>query len=670
MTSIIILASERDLNAAVRLSEAISRKARYDHKVVTSLVNVPGDEQSLVISFSARGEVPEQNLQLQQNGRSWLRLVLHSRPSLSDAGPLFQPGLQPCYQCFQSFFPASSSGELIPVRPLYERFLLEILTMPVLALIKDGEAKRPLRRFEQFDHASLQLAYKRTLSRADCVCRRRSSTNIPRLHSSAPALIFEDLCANDTPTPGGPGEFPARVSNLVRQSLVPILYPSLKKLRLGPIAALPPDGICSLLQEKPQVPRARPTLEELSSIFIYSSGFRLVERKLRNAERFAASGGNLGSSELLLLLESRPNLPRLFRYRPMRHDLVDLDCRAAPAMGQRLLRPGHPAALLFCGMFSRLADKYGPFAFKLMYLDAGVAFSQAALVSKSFGLRLVLDTEIDLQQLSRSSNLPREREVITAVATLHVGDSLGLGHSLLNSDQPFARKPSSEALPNFLLGNIGVEKLISILSQTSKKPSYGRATPLSPLFVPEPCVPGSPSLAEILSHRNSVRIFNPVAPPIQDLLEIALTVDRCDREEWPEEADQNMALRFFLLLRSQNTGLHLHQLDAAAATFVKVADSPFAGLPIYLHPCFEQAPAAFWIVGDLERATASAGASGYRDLFFRAGAAANRLWLASLERKAEGSIVAGLLQHNARTMFGFDGWKELPLCAFVVGRQT
>ena len=674
MISIAVLAPERDLSAAAWLCASVSRRTGSRTPLLTAAKELDALPDSLVLSFSGQGDSLKQNYTLQQSGRTWLRLVLRACSGTSEAGPLFLPGLWPCYTCFQSFFP--SCQRVAQTQPSRSRdaFLCEALANPLLSLTQSLSTGQPLRRFTRLNQASLKLSQHRTLSRVGCRCRQGDLHVLHGLPDHcAPLPIFEDLCSNEYPEADRPSGQGRRVSVFVGRSLVPAHYPSCKKISLGAMAALSPRRVCSLLVVEPLADRVEPSLEELTALLGYTAGFRTMDRNRRNAQRFAASGGNLGSAELFLLTTGIPRLQSgLYRYRPARHDLVDLASRTAPAWAERFLGPVSTTALVFCGMLARLKEKYGAFAFRLMHLDAGIAFSQAALVAKAQGLRLSVnwltqDRMQDLKQLSDMANLVPERELITAVATLSAS-----GEALPGPPQDSLCGTGANLLPYPLLGSVTAEDLIPMLLEQGTTCQAAPVTARSFLHtrLPRASTLGDAnagSLTDTLLRRASVRSFGPTTVSFQKLSELLLLAISCDRADWPVEAAHGNNLKYFILLQQSHGTRRLMRFEPETATLVEAAMSNTVSLPLYLNRCFESAQTAIWIVGDPERAIARAGPRVYQQLLFRAGAAANRLWLAGLEQGLTGSIVAGLLTHNARAAFGFDGWQQLPLCALVIG---
>lgn len=104
-------------------------------------------------------------------------------------------------------------------------------------------------------------------------------------------------------------------------------------------------------------------------------------------DRWAPSGGNLGSVQLYLASESDPfGLPgTLFRYDDLGHRMVSARADRIPL--NRLLagtgiRPGaRDAAVIFVASVRRIGRKYDEFALRLSHLDAGCATLQLSVAA-------------------------------------------------------------------------------------------------------------------------------------------------------------------------------------------------------------------------------------------------------------------------------------------------
>jgi Nitroreductase family len=176
-------------------------------------------------------------------------------------------------------------------------------------------------------------------------------------------------------------------------------------------------------------------------------------------------------------------------------------------------------------------------------------------------------------------------------------------------------------------------------------------------------------LMDVLMKRVSVRRFAREDTSQAILTTFLRVAYEADIAEWPQEHLQRRALQFFLLENTkdgQKALYEYHHTDGSLNLIKAISRS--STLPsLYVDTCFQDAPTAIWIVGNLAEAIGAHGSYGHRQLLFRSGAAANRLWLTAISLGIAGTISAGLLPRSARQVLNFDGWRRLALCAFLAG---
>jgi nitroreductase len=143
-----------------------------------------------------------------------------------------------------------------------------------------------------------------------------------------------------------------------------------------------------------------------------------------------------------------------------------------------------------------------------------------------------------------------------------------------------------------------------------------------------------------------------------------------DLVDWPLEHTEGQALTF-LAIASRVQGVepgvyaYVHHAHTLAVAKPVIAFEKMIDLFVQLE--FASAPVIIWISGNLAAACARHGAFGHRQLLLRAGAAANRLWMAAMAMDLEGCIVAGVVPGAARQQLGLDGYRYASLIAFAAG---
>lgn len=139
-----------------------------------------------------------------------------------------------------------------------------------------------------------------------------------------------------------------------------------KRWPVAPVVPLPQPPWERLTRDAD--PPGRLDAEALGLLLAVTAGWRLVEADRVN--RWTASGGNIGSVVAHVAVRDVPGLPSgVYGYVGSEHRLALLrhDHAGVPGAGA--------ATIVYSGHFSRVAKKYGPFALRVVLLDAGCAFA-------------------------------------------------------------------------------------------------------------------------------------------------------------------------------------------------------------------------------------------------------------------------------------------------------
>jgi SagB-type dehydrogenase family enzyme len=652
------------------------REAVSPFVVLLSFTGEPTGLNNLVEDWCGKVSVP------------WTRVVFDSSEGYVDTGPIFQTGRTPCYSCFAELHlqECRRTAEKLPHFSTIA-FWCNMLAPSLLALYKQSQTPYMTNGFNRFKLPSLQHSYLRRAFLPHCLCHEltrgaeRSQQEEPvSVCGNYAALIYEDYVGRERPHQASS----LAANNFISKSLVLKLFPNSAKIALAEPSPLTSIGIAELLDIEPS-PHLQPlTLKDLTAILFYSLGLRFVDISRSTANRWAASAGNLGSPELFVFAnEVRGVAPGLYHYRALAHDLVSLQFRRTFPWDDYLSSLVEGEALLcFTGSFHRLQQKYGAFGYRLVHLDAGVAFSQASLIARSLNVSLTLVKEIDEQCLTRCLNLPQVREQLTAVARISAAPSvpspkqrhlrhasqIPIGNSIKHTVND-AAQPSTRRLEEILY----LESMRTAPASTPRRGRLGREGSLAGIneigtsFKED--AGNDLKLIDVLMRRGSVRRFDRKKLPHAALAAIIRVAHEADCDEWQEEYLRGKALQFFLLENNIDDQKALYEFQPidGSLSLIKAIPGLNNAPSLYVDVCFQNAPAAIWIVGDLAEAIRTYGSYGHRQLLFRAGAAANRLWLTALSLGIAGTISAGLLPRIARQLLDFDGWKTVALCAFVAG---
>ncbi|MGW8975636.1 nitroreductase family protein [Streptomyces platensis] len=186
--------------------------------------------------------------------------------------------------------------------------------------------------------------------------------------------------------------------------------------------ALPDEGI------SPQGPLgadlARPVerveLGHLTSLLLRGAGRREDPTPARQVQRWAPTGGNLGSVQLHAVAADVAGLEAgTWGYESAAHRLARLsDAADVTKLGEFGGEVTPAAVIVLTGALARVASKYSAFAWRVVHLDAGVAIAQMCHIARSMGLAArPLDRWDDLC-LAELLDLDLDAEPVTGVLAL------------------------------------------------------------------------------------------------------------------------------------------------------------------------------------------------------------------------------------------------------------
>jgi SagB-type dehydrogenase family enzyme len=626
---------------------------------------------------------------------SWLRICVDERKSFADIGPVFSRKERACYRCFLETH--SRVGTALSKRGQLDACGLKFwISMAGAEIILRVSRLTPtdtegFRRYNLEDGSvqSLRFAPIPGCPR----CRPLSPDKQMRVSSYAGridvGMLFEEYVSNrsrpSNPSKADPADLQA-VSELSRQSK------RMPNSRQYGLAREAPDlqrpildvAALELLDSQPL------TLAKLGSLLMMTGGIRRSWSEKPTVQRWAATGGNLGSVELYVVVRNVEGLPPgCYFYQPREHALALFRPHRALLPVEELMRRSvscdqsrlPDAMVLFTGAFHRVSKKYGPFGYRLVNFDAGVAFSQLLLLAKAMGIRSHLASRWADDLIEQELGLDPMAEQVTAAVLLNQDEGTRLpsgrvdGHSELPASMRIA-----QAFCDLTVWNVfemayreSRIKEANLRTQASSVPdelqhaNYRFLPGIAPL--PVPATNGG-SLGDILRSRRSIRQYSTEPVSLNQLSTMLSVAHRMDAGVWPEEHLHGQALSFLVLAQrvvGLSPGLYLY--DAANACLRLLRD----GLgfeetsELYVQDEFALAPVAVWMVGNLAAACARHGAFGHRQLLVRAGAAGNHLWMAGLGMGLSGSLVAGIVAGAAAKELGLDGYLKASLLALAIG---
>src|SRR5579871_512224 len=623
---------------------------------------------------------------------SWLRAVCNSHANYADLGPIFTAKETPCYRCFHAMHSVPSAPKPTDAQAVSatdELFFISLLAVEITYMLSHIGTAPAGRDFRRFDPRTWTCRSLRCTRMPDCAyCQSSGTSNavtvlFPERRSSLDtAIVFEDYAGLPSRSLA-PSKPP-----LEEHSLAP-LYQA-KKLNHCPLHVLPqrlPDwknGILDVLMSGPMSSGQPLTLENVATLLLTTGGIRDSRAGITKVKRWAATAGNLGSVELWLAARNVEGLePGYYYYQPQHHSLAAYRRRSGALAIDDFMRrliPDGPqplpdALLIFTGAFHRVARKYGPFAYRLVNLDAGAAISQLCIVAECLNVAARPACRWADDLIEDQLNLESFNDHCTGVVALFQNMLGGRPGFAWSQKGPRQGVPASAKSPG-QFGGLSLQEVLELTHRESriseKELNLGPfAAPSefldstgelsSPLPLP-PARHGGEPVGRVLAARTSVRLYAPKPVSLDQIATMLACAHQGDMQDWPEEQCVGQVLTYRVLTwRAQDLAPGIYQYNPQSRTlsFSHPAPSPSGTVELYVQEEFAAAPLVLWITGNLAAACARHGAFGHRELLLRAGAASHRVWMAAMGMGLAGTIVAGVIPGAARRLFGLDGYTQI-----------
>jgi SagB-type dehydrogenase family enzyme len=664
----------------------------------------PWSGQSLLVTQSFGSEDCAWHAQVDDwsfaHGLPWFRVVVDVSSSYADLGPLFNGEETPCYRCFSSIHSVQNHSDSCPSPPAsrtslyYWHSLVAIEVIYLISRVGPLLAGRDFRRYNLQDWSTEHLQCARV---SGCLrCRPQESENAAdRMFPTEgtpidTALIFDDYVGAQSRHTAAPAEHtPQFIAALISQVK---RLPNCNRLDLNANVPKLERGVLDILSAKPEISSNPLNLDELASILMMTAGIRSWSAGDKQIQRWAATAGNLGSVELFLAIRQVEGLsPGFYFYQPRDHSLASFQRRSGMLEIDEFIRrvvASSPdqlpdALVLFTGAYHRLAQKYGPFAYRLVNFDAGAAVAQLCAVAGGLNISAKTATVWADDLIEEQLNLEPLDEQSTAVVCLS-RDMTGRPEFVLPGND-LKRKPYVSSLPKSTKRFCGLskQKLVEMVYRESRVKECEIQRTSSIVLAPRgtmnerpvtallpPAARGGRLLGEVLSERRSVRRHTAYPVSLSQLSSMLGCAHHGDEVDWPEEHAEGRPLTFMILafaVEGLESGVYTYDRHHHGLLFMRTAPTPKDTIELFLQPDFSSAPLICWMVGNLRKACAARGAFGHRQLLLRAGAAANRLWMASLGMGLLGCLVAGVVPGAARKQLGLDGYERAGLLAFATG---
>jgi SagB-type dehydrogenase family enzyme len=684
-TAKIRILAPRELRHYAEILVSQLQNAMMDAQVIDDLHGtLTASDLAVVLATSDTADLFEraESSRLAHNG-NWLRLEINVSRGEFDIGPHFREGNCSCFTCFQTIHclrPQSAGTELELLSAGAEACIgfagLEIIAH--VAQFPNALIDREFRRFEMNDWTSERLVYSRF---PDCSIRTSLTTygtqEMGHRASLTTASVYEDCISLDTYRPSlswASEQATAASHSLVSESKG---FRDTSHVELNATSLDLNSKVMKALQGKCRK-RANPLLlSELGGVLALGAGIRRKNKD--NVKRWASTAGNLGSVELYVVAHEVPGLTSgVYFYQPSEHSLARLSqewrrdtLHLIEALLPRTSRPPE-LMIVLTGAHHRLAKKYGPFAYKLLHLDAGVAFSQISAVLTCLGIPSQLEFDFDETLMERILDLHFWNEHAVALVTLQA--------NVPNSDRSQTREmkyqepyPISVSVADEFCRQspLDIEKTLFKSARASRMSTEIRLLEARRNDGDERAKVRLPraksakmTLSEALDTRKSARgKLSPVSLGMfGDVLRTAYHRDLLD---WPNEP------RLGLWVVAQQVhplipGIYrYHEEDYLTCLTTGLEREKFRNL--FVQDEWSAAPCSIWISLGLPFGTFGLGSSAYRKFLFRAGAAAHRLTLGAISQGLQATIVAGVIQGEMRRLLNTHQSSDVFALACVIG---
>lgn len=401
---------------------------------------------------------------------------------------------------------------------------------------------------------------------------------------------------------------------------------------------------------------ASPSLGSLATILARTAGYTI---EATGPRRIAPTGGNLGSVDLWVIAARVAGLaPSIYHYDAPRHRLERVaECPSDDTLASAL-RTEHVAdcTLVVTGALARCAQKYGPFCYRLVYLDSGVALSYVHAIATSLGLVPREADALDELALAALLQLPATFEFPIPTAAVGFGATRRIA-------TPLAAPAGSS--PPLASAEIGDEILARLLQDATIAPTRHTVVSSPP---PAPSWSTRLSLEAIVLSRRAVRSWASSPPSGELLAKITLEVAAFLAHRVARGAPPCF-VRPVLGVARQTPDLArgLYELGEAGE-LVHIGDFDQNALRACTNQeALASSPAILVAVADLATAIEVRGARGYREAVQHAGAAVGHAWLVATGEGLGGTAAGAVLVGGLRAAARFDPRRSCPLLAFHFG---
>ena len=382
-------------------------------------------------------------------------------------------------------------------------------------------------------------------------------------------------------------------------------------------------------------------------------------------QRHAPTGGNLGSPEAHVLVgEGVAGLGSgHYQYDGVNERLVHISEREVPV-------PDGVIHLLLTAALSRMGEKYGANALRLVHLDAGVTCAHFIAAATAQGLRPRLHARADSEALQRQTRRTRRSDPVTALIAIDSSKQVheteprsfqGRMHRTLGAEPsaPASPRPTSEQASNKLPA--GAALVDQLLQYSDDVADNGVAVP---------AWHGFEGLGDGILGRISHRTWDRRPVDYSDIEAVAERIARA-RRALPGD-DGSLGVDFAVVgqnVTREPPSSWIIRNDGSLERIKTLAPDPLQNAVI--QPEYAEAPVLVIATMRLAELTNRGGVRSYLDALMAAGSALHAGWLDMRGRGLEGGIFAGILPDKSINRL-LDGtpWDHRPVLALAVGHPV
>ncbi len=610
---------------------------------------------------------------------AWLRAVFCSEHVQADVGPVFDSC---CYMCFAAIHSISACAldidngqKLTPQIDLW----LAVVVLRVLGYITAPAEDIPqvFMRYQLPDWQATKL-YAPCLPSCN-ICAGVTEIIEPfRSDLLHEAVLFEQnlvLCTRGLLRGAKVDDQEASAATLTRR----IRFSNSVSVPLrGAIQPQLGGDVHALLCESTLNGNVVFAKDHLGLLLQLTAGFRRRNLGDPRPQRWAASGGNLGSVEPFVLVRSLHGLASgLYFYQAAEHILIRIERKQENFVLEQMLhellpfQPEVEVALLFTSAFARLRKKYSYFGYKLSQLDTGVAASQLSLVAQDIGLTSALSPIWPDDHIENICGLVEREEHVTGLMALSRSQS-----GSPTCPRPAVLEGAAGAVAPSVFAGMPLGDLYQRIYESSRlsfrdfsrRRMSSTFEPKRSVAVPRLSRPAR-SLPAVLSRRRSTRSFSSDLLDLEDLSTILYTGSARDIYQEYDGVSPDLSI-YVAAKRVLGLDPAWYRFDYSTHSLSKInpLPSPEDEKEMFQGEDYASSAVFLWIAGKLDHACDLEGSFGHRKLLIRAGALANRFLISASALHLEGALIAGIRDPQQSAFFAFKERREVSLISVLLGK--